>query len=345
MHVLRSLSGCLIAAVVAAGCTSNPAGQPPADGQTQTARSDGAELFYAPSLPASAQNPSYSPDGTTLVFTLFHGGYNTGPAGLYLLDLARGAVVALLDEPDRDAVNLPGSVWDAAAERVAFSSDRRDDLAEIWTIDVATREVRRVTDHTALNGIYFFTEPSFFPDGQWIVFEADLGEPDDNQRGSIWKTRADGSDWRVLTDGPGGTDDRQPNWSPRGDRILFQRRAAGSDEWHIYTMTADGTDIQQVTSEPGDNTDASWSPNGRWIVYSSDAGGLPHPSIFAISAEGGTPVRITFDDEHEDGAPTWSTAGEWITFESHTTGAEQSATVLMRVRVPAEVGAQMESNE
>lgn len=50
-------------------------------------RPDGAVRLYAPEGPASAQNPAFSPDGQTILFTLFHRGYNAGPAGLYLLAL------------------------------------------------------------------------------------------------------------------------------------------------------------------------------------------------------------------------------------------------------------------
>ncbi|MFQ5400739.1 MAG: hypothetical protein ACE5E7_14225 [Anaerolineae bacterium] len=47
----------------------------------------------------------------------------------------------------------------------------------------------------------------------------------------------EGTGLTVLTDGPAtGVDDRQPNWSPAGDRILFQRRGPGSGDWDIYTI-------------------------------------------------------------------------------------------------------------
>ena len=291
-------------------------------------RPDGAELVYIPEEPASAQNPLYGPNSTRLAFTLFHEGYNDGPAGIFLLT-PESPPSPLIDEPGQDCVNLPGSAWNAPTDRIAFSSDRAG-REEIWTIRPDGTDLTRVTEHS--EDLYFI-EPSFSPDGEWIVFEADQGVPDDRQQGSIWKVRSDGSDLTVLTDGPaGGTDDRQPNWSPFGDRILFQRRTPGSEDWNLFTMAAGGSDIRQVTTWAGSDTDASWSYDGAWIVYSSDHGGLERPSVFVIQADGGEPLRVTSDPSAADGAPCWSPDGNWIAFESHEDDAHPAS--LWRIAAP-----------
>ena len=294
-------------------------------------RPDGAYLLFTPTLPTSAQNPAFSPDGKTVLFTIFHQGYNDGPAGLYLLPLASNVISTLLFDDDQDSVNLPGSSWNADTNRITFASDR-EDTDEIWTISPDGSNLLRITHHTSAT---YFIEPSFSPKGQWIVFEVDNDAPEDKQQGSIWKIRMDGSGLTKLVGGPGSSrDDRQPNWSPRGDSILFQRRLVGTDDWNLYTMAPDGSDIQQVTDTPSGDTDASWSPDGDWIVYSADFGAAPVPNIFVIPAAGGTPIRITFDDIHEDGAPSWSPDGKWIAFESHKNENEDSPTSLWMIAIP-----------
>ncbi|MFQ5666661.1 MAG: TolB family protein [Candidatus Binatia bacterium] len=297
-------------------------------------RGDQARRVYAPADGTSAQNPAFSAAAQMLLFTRFHSGYNRGDAGVYTLSLADGVPVVLLDEPGHTSVNLPGSSWNGATNRIAFSSDRQG-TDEIWTAAPDGTGLVRVTHQTA--PFFHYQEPSYAPDGQWIVFESVGDERELQQRGSIWKVRADGTGLTQLVDGPGtDTDNRQPNWSPSGDRILFQRRSGDSEVWNLYTVVPDGSSTQQVTNGTSD-TDASWSPDGQWIVYSSDFGGLAVPNIFVVAAAGGTPVRVTENDAEEDSAPSWSADGTSIAFESHPPD-DRSPAALWRIAVPVPFG-------
>lgn len=307
-------------------------------------RRDAAELVHQPVGDASAQNPAYNPDGQKILFTRFVKGYNLGDAGLFVLPLAGGPESALLDEVGHAAVNLPGTSWNAATDRITFSSDRIA-TDEVWTIapDGSPGSRFQVTIQTPPYKHY--QEPSFNPDGEWIVFEAVADAPELAQRGTLWKIRAaDRTGLTKLIDGPmTNTDNRQPNWSPLGDRILFQRRVGDTESVNLYTVATDGSDVQPLTTG-GADTDASWSPDGLWIVYSSDAGGLPVPSLFVVAATGGTPVRITDGGVYGDGAASWSPDGKWIAFESHVAADEKSPASLWRIRVPWPFGSACSPN-
>ena len=289
-------------------------------------------MLYDPGAPASAQNPAFSPDGHTILFTLFHKGYNAGPAGLYFLSVNEHRRTLWMEDPDQDNVNSTGASWNAVTGRITFASDRSG-AEQIWMALFDGSDLTRVTHSAELPP--YLLEPSIAPDGQWIVFEAAQDLPNDQLQGSLWKVRSDGSRVMQLTDGPsGGTDDRQPNWSPVGDRILFQRRAPGRDNWSLWTIASDGTDIRQVSLDLSGATDASWSPDGRWIVYSSDAGQLPAPNLFVISTAGGEPIRLTHDARHGDGAASWSPDGKWIAFEAYSFAGQESPASLWRIAVP-----------
>ncbi len=293
-------------------------------------RRDTANALYAPADPRSAQNPAYSPDGQRVLFTVFHNGYNNGPAGLYILDRTSGEIRTLLDEPGQDSVNLPGTSWNGPRDLITFSSDR-EDRHEIWTLNPRSGALFRVTRHA--DGAEAI-ESSFSADGEWIVFEASKARDGLERFGALWKVRSDGTELTRLTGGPVAEwDDRQPNWSPRGDRIVFQRRPIGGDLWGLYTISPNGGVASPLLVSPFDHSDAAWSPDGRQVVFSSDHGGLPNPQIFVVSSTGGEPVRVTFDPSYSDSAPSWSANGRSIAFESHLT--QVSPASLWEIAYPA----------
>src|SRR5262249_22825929 len=71
----------------------------------------------------SLQNAAFSPDGSAIVFTRFHGGYNKGPADILIFDFARRDVRTLIGGDDSN-ISQPGSTWNARTNRIVFSSDR-----------------------------------------------------------------------------------------------------------------------------------------------------------------------------------------------------------------------------
>jgi TolB protein len=66
----------------------------------------------------------------------------------------------------------------------------------------------------------------------------------------------DGSDLRILTDGPGN--DENPMWSPTGRQIVFSSTRKGKSG--IYLMNADGTDLERITPSDANYASPSWSP-------------------------------------------------------------------------------------
>ncbi len=291
-------------------------------------RADGACRLSDPPGPASDQNPAFSPDGSRLVFTRFDIGYNNGPACLMVLDLASRQLVRITPQEDQDNVNLPGAAWSGRHDRIIFASDRHD-ADDLWQVAPDGSELARVTFH---NDGSWYLEPTWSPDGSAIVFErSQAGRSDDGRVSMIHTVLADGSA-EVALGGRDGHDDRQPSWSPAGDRILFQRRHLPDAPWDLWDMATDGSDQRNLSASPdADDSDGSWSPDGRWIVCSSDHGSPDSPVIAVQPAEPGPLYGVTCTPGRRDGAPSWSADGTWIAFESHPD--EEASAAIWAIRI------------
>jgi Tol biopolymer transport system component len=88
-----------------------------------------------------------------------------------------------------------------------------------------------------------------------------------DQAGEIWTMRADGSEPEKLTRTPGRARSADPDWSPDGQRIAFER---GGQRQQIWVMGADGSSPRRLTSPgPGFRYDSApdWSPDGSRIAF------------------------------------------------------------------------------
>ena len=301
-------------------------------GNGDYARHDAAIQVSIPVI-GSLQNPAWSPNSQLIVFTSFEDGYNSDPSDLWIYSIPTDEVWILVASSGGtilNNVNLPGSCW--RGSEIVFSSARDGLDDEIYIIDQNDSPGDEVlVTNRAADAAY---EPSFSPDGSWIVFES---HPlDEEDQGVVTTVEvANPSDFIPLT--LAADDCRQPNWSPSTDPdydfILYQRFSGG--QWDIWLMETDGSTPHQLTSGPGDKTDASFSPDGHWIVYSSDEGELEYANLYILSVSGGTPIRVT-DSDGYDGAPSWSPDGNTIVFESYPADPDGSAgTTIWRIAVPA----------
>ncbi|MGO1071734.1 TolB family protein [Lysobacter sp. CA199] len=295
-------------------------------------RSDTARqiAISGPALGASFQNPCFSPNGRVLAFTNFSQRYNTGKSVVRTVSAEGGTVLRALSPTSAQSVNLPGQCWSAATDEVVYSSDvvERDEiyLAPAAGGSPATRVTRRAG--------FLAWEPSISPvlaDGKrWIVFESH-SEADPDAGGELWKIRSDGAELALLTQ---GHNDRQPEWSPKGDKIVFQRQV-GEEKWDVFTLDVATGTVFNVTNAGGlFNTDASWSPSGNYIVYSSGDTDIEIANLFVIPAAGGNRIRVTRSCGL-DGAPGWSPDGSTIAFESAPFDPDaQGSTTLWLIDAP-----------
>jgi Tol biopolymer transport system component len=141
------------------------------------------------------------------------------------------------------------------------------------------------------------------PDGRTIAFDL---------IGRIWVIPRAGGTATALT-GP-LEESRQPVWSPDGSRIAFQSYRDGT--WHIYSMTANGSDVRQHTSGAFDDREPDYTGDGQTIVFASDRSG--NYDIWSVTLASGALTRLT-EDVGDDAMPAVSRGTGAIAFTATRT--------------------------
>ncbi len=196
-------------------------------------------------------NVAWSPDGSRIAFEVESGDV----WDIYLIDADGSGVVRLTELPGTH--NLSSSPWSPDGSQISFINEVRVEQPDGSTkTDVHQYVIS--SDGTDLEEVQpapFWTW-SWSPDGSRVAFS----DPD----GALWVMNSDGSNVTRLSDAlfvhPGWPG---VSWSPTGDHIAVSAAPTRDENianYDIYIVAADGTDLIQLTTEPGNDIEPVWSP-------------------------------------------------------------------------------------
>lgn len=180
-------------------------------------------------------------------------------------------------------------------------------------------------------------EATFAGENGRIAFRRFLNE--ERSWGAVFTIRPDGSGERQVTHPPEGYVDRNPDVSPDGRRIVFEREGPDTDE--VFVVNADGSGLKWLTPHSSDikcddnnpsicSGTPGWSPDGRHIVFRRAYGAIVDDlidlqALFVMNADGSGVRQLTQRKRPhlgEDGEPQWSPDGRRIVFQrSNVRGA------------------------
>ncbi|MHB8647254.1 MAG: TolB family protein [Thermomicrobiales bacterium] len=163
------------------------------------------------------------------------------------------------------------------------------------------------------------TQPKIAPDGSRVVYVGRAGSAADELL--LVDTRTRGI--VLLTDQ--ARDPALPVWSPDEQRIAFRAAVNGTTE--IFTVGADGTNLQQLThgqTTTDRATQPAWAADGTTIYYKNQGDG----AFYRIPAAGGVPTRIHAPNGQQyDLAP--APDGTSLAFTQRAPGDQEFALYMM----------------
>jgi Tol biopolymer transport system component len=222
----------------------------------------------------SFRSPSYSPDGSMLVFDAGErlGAIGAGGAGLYLLPA--------VTPDDGDPACAPDG------KRIVFTGTNEDGTTDIYRHRLGSQFVRMIVSDAG--------QPAWSSRNEIAYVRS----------GNVYVARPDGSHRRFVTSG------RSPDWSPNGGRLLLVRplpnRTFDDAIGRMYLVGARGRGLRRL-GRVNDASGPVWSPDGRWVAYNRfDSGiyakrlgtGAPEREVAITQVSGESGSVVAFD-------PTW----------------------------------------
>jgi TolB protein len=241
---------------------------------------DGANTHVLTADKSIVQSPSWSPEGSLLLFTSWRAG--NGPAIWVMSPETRKPFLI----SGRPGLNT-SAAYSPDGQHIACTLSQ-DGNAEIYVLDARGGNAQRLTNHRSID-----TAPAWSPTGRELAFTSDRsGSP------QVYLMDAVGGSIRRLTFDVDYTD--SPSWSPKGDRIAFVNRVGGG--FDVWTCRADGTGAKPAVTG-GNNENPRWSADGRHLVFASDRDG--GYGLWVTDLDGAVPRKLDTGGRRAM-SPAWS---------------------------------------
>lgn len=255
--------------------------------------------------------PDWSPDGKRIIYSAF-GRHRDYPLPSWAVCSSNP------DGSDAKVLMADGNKpeFSPDGERIAYRFVKGRYPKRVTVVDKNGENPKFISTQAQLQ-----TDLSWSPGGHQVAYDGKF-----QGTYQIRVTDITGEKDRKLSDGEGGYfTDKNPEWSPDGKTILFERhnrRALANGLLTIDPVTGKEKVLLQGVQR---NLDAVWSPDGSKIAFVSDRDNDEYElDVYVMDADGTDVAQVT-DLPGQEYAPAWSPDGKALAFNRWDREAEAGA--------------------
>ncbi|HQV32621.1 MAG TPA: hypothetical protein PKV71_12125 [Calditrichia bacterium] len=263
--------------------------------------------------PADEGFPSFSPDGTKLVFQKFNG----QDWVIVQYDLASQTEQMLVQGPGDDE----SPVYSPSGAALAFTSTADDHRPVESKVKVREIKTIQLNDQFKANLTQSVSDdwlPRFSNDGQQMIFVSERSDLRKvgylNKQSDLFIMESDGDFQRRLT--KSDANEGGACFSADDKRIFFHSNK-NRGQYDIFTIKPDGSQMMTVVDHPANDVNPACSPDGNYIAFVTDRDG--NYEIYRSRVDGSIAERLTFNNAI-DGSPAYSPDGSILAFHSNRDG-------------------------
>jgi len=293
------------------------------DWEVYKIRADGSQLTQLTDNSTADSDPVWSPDGAQIAFELdvFH-------PRLYVVQ-ADGSGDSSIG-PDFDAFS---PAWSPLGDQIAFLDFDDQDIDDLFVVNAATGDVRRITEGTDVKP----GAPNFSPDGSLLAFTG--GVPGREPGHGLFTINPDGTGLKEV--GLPHEVIYSFMWHPFNNEIVYD--AWSREEAGFYLATLEGTVTRLPIAPDSRGSSPEWSPDGSLIGYIADAPRLDssgalinRASLHVATPDGQTDVAL-LEPPRDQSTPflisnfAWAPDGRYVAYAVGARGSSQADLYVLDV--------------
>jgi Tol biopolymer transport system component len=260
------------------------------EGDLYVAEKDGSDSRKLVSVDGVIGEPSISPDGQRLVFTIWSAGLSI-PMSIVESMADGSGLRAIVNTSESGQVCCPQ--WSSDGKYILFTRGH-EGRWDLWLLPMKPGLFQRVHQPTQLtNGPLSYTFPVMSRDGKQIYAHGI------KERGELVRFDTKANEFVPFLSGISAFN---PTFSRDGKWVAYTSHPDNT----LWRSRSDGSERLQLTYPPMPVYYSFISPDGKRVVYQNERGG-----IYVISMDGGPPQRVV---EKDANAANWSSDGNVLVF-------------------------------